>query len=141
MEDGSECALLLCKMTSITTVHLALKLTQYKSIQCNVPYASMYLHCPLAHNNNQTSYEVHYQGVDSPNDVDETFLEAVTIPVGIALSHTISDLMAYSAYNMSVKATNQYGVGACSKEMTVRTGERGECVALYCTRRDAHAEQ
>ena len=42
MEDGSECALLLCKMTSITTVRLALKLTQYKIMQCNVPYASMY---------------------------------------------------------------------------------------------------
>ena len=78
-----------CSIIKRSFEDLSGKLAQYKSMQCNVPYASMYLHCPLAHNNNQTSYEVHYQGVDSPNDVEEALLEAVTIPVGITLSATI----------------------------------------------------
>ena len=128
-----------CSKIKRSVEDLSGKLAQYKSMQCNVPYASMYLHCPLAHNNNQTSYEVQYRGVDSPNNVDATFSEAVTVPVGMTLSHTISDLLAYSAYNVSVRATNQYGVGDFSEEVTVRTEEGGECVALYSTRTNAHS--
>ena len=66
--------------------------------------------------------------MDSPNDVDDTFYEAVTVSAGMELSYNVSDLMPYSAYNVSVRATNQYGVGDFSEEVTVRTEEGGECV-------------
>ena len=66
-----------------------------------------------------------YRGVDSPNDVNEAYSEAVTVYAGMTLAHTISGLMAYSAYNVSVRATNQYGVGDFSEEVTVRTEEGG----------------
>ena len=87
----------------------------------------MPLHCLLlAHDNSQTTYEVQYRGVDSPNDVDETFNEAVIVTPGMTLSLTISGLMPYSVYNVSVRATNQYGVGGFSEEVTVQTEEGGE---------------
>ena len=78
-----------------------------------------------AHNNSQTTYEVRYRGVDSPNDVNDMFLSVVIVSAGMTLSRTISDLMPYSAYNVSVRATNQYGVGNFSEEVTVRTEEGG----------------
>ena len=80
---------------------------------------------PSAYNNNQTTYEVRYRGVNSPNFVNGTFFEVVTISAGMTLSVNISGLMAYSAYNVSVRATNQYGVGEFSEEVTVRTEEGG----------------
>ena len=82
-----------------------------------------------AHNNNLTTYKVRYRGVDSLNDVNRTFSEAVTVPVpvpaGMTFSYIISGLMAYSAYNVSVRATNQYGAGMFSEEVTVWTEEGG----------------
>ena len=78
-----------------------------------------------AHENNLTTYEVQYRGVDSPNDVNDTFYRTVTVSAGMTQSYTISGLMAYSAYNVSVRATNQYGVGEFSEEVTVRTEEGG----------------
>ena len=69
-----------------------------------------------------------YRGVDSPNDVNDAFYRTVTASVGMTLSVNISGLMAYSAYNVSVRASNQYGVGEFSEEVTVRTEEGGECV-------------
>ena len=85
-----------------------------------------------AHDNSLTTYEVQYRGVDSPNDVNEIFYRAVTVSAGMELSYNISGLLAHSAYNVSVRATNQYGVGDFSEEVTVRTEEGGECV-LHCT--------
>ena len=81
-----------------------------------------------AHNNSLTNYEVQYRGVDSPNEVTEAFYRTVTVSAGKIQSYTISGLMAYSAYNVSVRATNQYGVGEFSEEVTVRTEEGGQCV-------------
>ena len=72
-----------------------------------------------------------YRGVDTPNDVNETFYRTVTASVGMALSYNLSDRMAYSAYNVSVRATNQYGVGEFSEEVTIRTEEGSECT-LQC---------
>ena len=69
--------------------------------------------------------------MDTPNAVDETFFESVTVSAGMRQSYTISGLMAYSAYNVSVRATNQYGVGEFSEEVTVRTEEEGQYV-MYC---------
>ena len=83
-----------------------------------------------AHDNSLTTYEVQYRGVDSQNLLTTTFFVAVTVPVGMTLSYNISGLMPYSVYNVSVRATNQYGVGDFSEEVTVRTEEGGECV--YC---------
>ena len=85
-----------------------------------------------AHDNNLTTYEVQYRGVESPNDVDEIFYRAVTVSAGMAMSYDIVGLVSHSAYNVSVRATNQYGVGDFSEEVTVRTEEGGECV-LHCT--------
>ena len=84
-----------------------------------------------AHDNSLTTYEIQYRGVDSPNDVDEIFYRAFTVSAGMAMSYDIVGLVAHSAYNVSVRATNQYGVGDFSEEVTVRTEEGGECVALY----------
>ena len=86
----------------------------------------MYVVSLSAHDNSLTTYEVQYQGVDSPNDVDDTFYEAVTVSAGMDLSYNISGLTAYSAYNVSVRATNQYGAGVFSEEVTVRTEEGSE---------------
>ena len=66
--------------------------------------------------------------MDSPNDVNDMFYEAVTVSAGMQLSYDISGLLPYSAYNVSVRATNQYGVGDFSEEVTVQTEEGGECV-------------
>ena len=85
----------------------------------------MYVVSLSAHDNSLTTYEVQYQGVNSPNDVDETFNSTITVSAEMELSYNISDLMAYSAYNVSVRATNQYGVGDFSEEVTVRTEEEG----------------
>ena len=57
--------------------------------------------------------------------MDGDFFEALTEPAGNSLSYNILDLMAYSTYNVSVRATNQYGVGEFSEEVTVRTEEGG----------------
>ncbi len=73
-------------------------------------------------------YEVQFRGVDTLNNVNDTFYEAVTVSAGMQLSYNISGLMAYSAYIVSVRATNQYGVGNFSEEVTARTEEGGECV-------------
>ena len=78
-----------------------------------------------AHNNSLTTYEVQFRGVDTPNDVDDTFYEAVTVYARMELSYNISGLLPHSAYNVSVRATNQYGVGDFSEEVTVRTEEEG----------------
>ncbi len=72
-----------------------------------------------------------YRGVHSPNDVDKTFNKRVTVSAEMELSYNISGLMAYSAYNVSVRATNQYGAGDFSEEVTVRTEEGSECT-LKC---------
>ena len=80
-----------------------------------------------------------YRGVDSPNDVNDGFYETVTISVMMAQSYTIPGLMAYSTYNVSVRATNQYGVGEFSEEVTVRTEEGGVCVAL-CSRKSTSTD-
>ena len=60
--------------------------------------------------------------------MNRTFFEAVTVlvPAGMTF-YAISGLMAYSAYNVSVRATNQYGAGMFSEGVTVRTEEGGQC--------------
>ena len=75
-----------------------------------------------------------YRGIFTPNNVNDTFYRTVTVPVGMTVSYDIFGLVAHSAYNVSVRATNQYGVGEFSEEVTVRTEEGGECVALYSRR-------
>ena len=85
---------------------------------------------------------MHYRGVDSPNDVSDNFYGTISVPVGKTLSCNILGLMAYSTYNVSVRATNQYGVGEFSEEVTVRTEEGGlyAYAGLYtCT--ILHAQQ
>ena len=64
-----------------------------------------------------------YRGLTTPNNVSGAFFEAVTASAGMMLYFDILGLMAYSTYNVSVRATNQYGVGNFSEEVTVRTEE------------------
>ena len=80
-----------------------------------------------AHDNSRTTYEVQYRGIHTPNDVNDTFYRIVTVPVGMTVSYDIFSLVAHSAYNVAVRATNQYGVGEFSEEVTVRTEEGGVC--------------
>ena len=56
----------------------------------------------------------------------DNFNRSITASAGVMLSYDILDLMAYSTYNVSVRATNQYGVGNFSEEVTVRTEEGGK---------------
>ena len=109
-------------MTAFVIFPVSTPIHQY----CNACIASC-----LAHDNSLTTYEVQYRGIESSNDVDESFLEAVTVSAGMELSYNISGLLPYSAYNVSVRATNQYGVGKFSEEVTVQTEEGGEC-ELQC---------
>ena len=78
-----------------------------------------------ANDNSLTIYEVLYRGVDTPNAVNDIFFEAVLHVTEMTMSFDILGLMAYSTYNVSVRATNQYGVGEFSEEVTVRTEEGG----------------
>ncbi len=91
-----------------------------------------------AHDNSLTTYEMQYRGVDTPNDVDDMFYEVVTVSAGMNMSYDILGLVAHSAYNVSVRATNQYGVGDFSEEVTARTEEGGECM-LHCAVQEAAA--
>ena len=91
-----------------------------------------------AHDNSLTAYQVQHWGLDTPNDVDDMFYESVTVSAGMELSYNTSGLLDHSAYNVSVRATNQYGVRDFSEEVTVWTEERGECVALYTYKLYAH---
>ena len=79
-----------------------------------------------AHNNSLTTYEVQYRGVATLNTMRDNFNRSITASAGVMLSYDILDLMAYSTYNVSVRATNQYGVGDFSEEVTVRTEEGGK---------------
>ena len=78
-----------------------------------------------ANDNSLTTYEVRYRGVYSPNAVGTVFLQPVINVTGMAQNYNIFGLIAHSAYNVSVRATNQYGVGDFSEEVTVRTEEGG----------------
>ena len=79
-----------------------------------------------AHNNSLTTYEVQYRGVATLNTMRDNFNRTITASAGVMLSYDILDLMAYSTYNVSVRATNQYGVGNFSEEVTVQTEEGGK---------------
>ena len=73
-----------------------------------------------------------FQAVETPNEVfSQEFFEAVTLGIGRMLSFDILGLMAYSTYSVSVRATNQYGVGNFSEEVTVRTAEGRKCGSHY----------
>ena len=112
-------------MSTILLIPLMCLRTSMCAYAVQLQYTTASIVSLSAHNNSQTTYEVRYRGVDSPNDVDESFFNVVIVSAGMRLSRTISGLMAYSAYNVSVRATNQYGVGDFSEEVTVRTEEGG----------------
>ena len=115
------------KIHVCTCIHYNIIYTYHLLIYSTYTVECMLLPCSPAHNNSQTTYEVQYRGVDTPNDVNETFYSTITVSAGMELSYNILGLLAYSAYNVSVRATNQYGVGDFSEEVTVRTEEGGEC--------------
>ena len=91
--------------------------TLYHVITLIIPFS--------ANDNSLTIYEVWYRGVATPNAVNNVFFEAVLHVTEMTLSYDIIGLMAYSTYNVSVRATNQYGVGDFSEEVTVQTEEGG----------------
>ena len=101
----------------------------HANMQTHITVFALFL---SAHDNSLTTYEVQYRGVNTPNDVDESYFQVVTIAPRVTLSVTISGLLPYSAYNVSVRATNQYGVGDFSEEVTVRTEDGSECALLFC---------
>ena len=94
-------------------------------VRKSVPASLHFFISFTAQDNSLTTYEVQYRGVDTPNDVNGAFFEPVTASAGMMLSYNILGLMAYSAYNVSARATNQYGVGDFSEEVTVWTEEGG----------------
>ena len=113
-------------MSTISLIPLMCLRASMRAYAVQLQYTTASIVSLSAHNNSQTTYEVRYRGVDSPNDVDESFfINVVIVSAGMRLSRTISGLLPYSAYNVSVRATNQYGVGDFSEEVTVRTEEGG----------------
>ena len=145
MEDGSECALLLCKMASITTVSLAyicMYCTQFTwfapYITPTVPSVPLGVtlrgststslqvswSTPSFSNGANLTYRVEYTGVATLNAVNDSFstlnfLESSTTSV------TISGLVPFSTYTIGVRASTSAGVGPTAS-INATTTESGE---------------
>ena len=113
-------------MQNCNTTILNFRHTSQTTSLCIAPTSTIMPPLSLSANDNSlTTYEVRYRGVDSPNDVGDTFFQPVINATGMNQNYSIFGLIAHSTYNVSVRATNQYGVGDFSEEGTVRTEEGG----------------
>ena len=113
-------------MNNCNTTILNFRCTSQTTSLCIAPTSTLMPPLSLSANDNSlTTYEVQYRGVYSPNDVGGAFFQPVMNATGMAQNYSIFGLIAHSAYNVSVRATNQYGVGNFSEEVTVRTEEGG----------------
>ena len=81
---------------------------------------------PVITNGNLSSYDIQYRGISSVNAVPSNFsqVQMFSVPSTIAL---LQDLVPFSDYNISVRASTGAGPGLYSAEVSVRTLEDGEC--------------
>lgn len=57
------------------------------------------------------TYELQYEGTQSPNPVPPEFFESQTVSLGNAVAFNLTDLIPGSTYRFSVRAVNEAGPG------------------------------
>ena len=87
---------------------------------------------PLMTNGNVSSYDIQYRGISSVNTVLSNFSQVQMFSVASTIA-VLQDLVPFSVYNISVRASTGAGPGPFSAEISVRTLEDGECpVVCMC---------
>ena len=82
---------------------------------------------PVITNGNVSSYDIEYRGISSVNTVSNNFSQVQMLSVGSTMA-LLQDLVPFSVYNISVRASTGAGPGPFSAEISVKTLEDGECV-------------
>lgn len=57
------------------------------------------------------TYELQYEGIQSPNSVPPEFFGSQTVSLGNAVTFNLTDLIPGSTYRLSVRAVNEAGPG------------------------------
>ena len=87
---------------------------------------------PVMTNGNVSSYDIQYKGISSVNTVLSNFSQVQMFSVASTIA-VLQDLVPFSVYNISVRASTGAGPGPFSAEISVRTLEDGECsVVCMC---------
>ena len=81
-------------------------------------------------NGNISSYDIQYRGISSVNAVSSNFSQVQMLSVASTMA-LLQDLVPFSVYNISVRASTGAGPGPFSAEISVRTLEDGECSVVY----------
>ena len=82
---------------------------------------------PLMPNGIIESYDVQYRGISTVNTVLSNLSQVQMFSVASTMA-LLQDLVPFSVYNISVRASTGAGPGPFSAEISVRTLEDGECV-------------
>ena len=82
---------------------------------------------PVVTNGNVSSYDIQYRGISSVNAVSSNFSQVQMLSVASTVA-LLQDLIPFSVYNISVRASTGAGPGPFSAEVSVRTLEDGECL-------------
>ena len=85
---------------------------------------------PVITNGNVSSYDIQYRGISSVNTVSSNFSQVQMLSVASTMA-LLQDLVPFSVYNISVRASTGAGPGPFSAEISVRTLEDGECPVVY----------
>ena len=85
---------------------------------------------PLMTNGNVSSYDIQYRGISTMNTVLSNFSQVQMFSVASTIA-VLQDLVPFSVYNISVRASTGAGPGPFSAEISVRTLEDGECSVVY----------
>ena len=83
---------------------------------------------PVITNGNVSSYDIQYRGISSVNTVSSNFSQVQMLSVASTIA-VLQDLVPFSVYNISVRASTGAGPGPFSSEISVRTLEDGEVYA------------
>ena len=86
---------------------------------------------PVITNGNISSYDIQYRGISSVNTVSSNFSQVQMFSVASTMA-LLQDLVPFSVYNISVRASTGAGPGPFSAEISVRTLEDGECTICAC---------
>ena len=82
---------------------------------------------PVITNGNVSSYDIQYRGISSVNAVSSNFSQVQMLSVASTIA-LLQNLVPFSVYNISVRASTGAGPGPFSAEISVRTLEDGECL-------------
>ena len=82
---------------------------------------------PVMPNGNIESYDVQYRGISSVNTVSSNFSQFQMLSVASTMA-LLQNLVPFSVYNISVRASTGAGPGPFSAEISDRTLEDGECL-------------